>query len=216
MRFKYLLLDWDGCVVDSLNLWRSTLKQRLADLGVKATDKDVVSKVMGVRNAAEAFGLEMTPDEFWDPARDVVMSHVREVHHFPGVEDTVKQLFEKDVHMGIVTSTARRIYKEALGNRTIAQYFNASVTGTDVEKLKPDAESLTKLILELGANNEETLIVGDSPHDVQAGKNAGIATCLFYPKENHLFYSFEDLLAEEPTYLIEDFTDLLDIVLNKE
>jgi pyrophosphatase PpaX len=212
VKYKYLLLDWDGCLIDSLNVWHSALKQRLADLGVQATDEEVVEKVMGIRDVPANFGLDMTPAEFWDPARDVVVNLVREANLHAGVEETMKHLFDNEHSIGIVTSTARRIYEEGLGDRIIRKYIRASVTGTDVEDLKPSPQAIYSLMEQLGGSSHETLIVGDSPHDVEAGKNAGIDTCIYYPKENELFYSFEELLNHAPTFFIEKFPDLLDIV----
>ncbi len=212
MRYKYLLVDWDGCVIDSLNLWRREFKKRLTELGLHVTDKEVVSKAMGQRGVAHIFGLDVTELEFWDPIRQRVERKIAETPVLPGVKSTLTKLYDNGVKIGVVTSSAREIFDIGFRNRSIARLFADSVTGTDVKNLKPDPEAVNLLMSKLDATRDESLVVGDSFHDVGAGKNADVDTCLFYPKQNHSFYKYKDLLETQPTFLIEQFSDLLDIV----
>ncbi len=212
MRYKYLLIDWDGCVIDSLNLWRKEIKKHLAVLGVEASNKEVVSKAMGKREAALNFGLDVDYKSFWGPIRKIVEREIANVPYLPEVEDTLKKLYENGHKMGVITSSARGVFNVGFKGRSVAKYFDATVTASDVKNLKPDPEAVNLLMSKLGASRDESLIIGDSPHDIGAGKNANVDTCLFYPKQNHSFYKYEDLLATEPTFLIEQFSDLLDVV----
>ncbi|MNI93143.1 Pyrophosphatase PpaX [compost metagenome] len=60
----------------------------------------------------------------------------------------------------------------------------------------------------LEVNPEKTLMVGDSPVDIQSGKNAGVLTAA-------VAWSLkgEDMLREyEPDFILQDMTDLCDLV----
>lgn len=52
--------------------------------------------------------------------------------------------------------------------------FDATITGDDVSEPKPDPEGIFKAMRALQAVPEETLFVGDSNADIQAGKSAGL------------------------------------------
>ena len=57
------------------------------------------------------------------------------------------------------------------------------------------------------AEGHRALLVGDSPHDIAAGKAAGIdtAACLWGPFDRH------HIDQEKPTWWLESFADLIRI-----
>jgi phosphoglycolate phosphatase-like HAD superfamily hydrolase len=52
------------------------------------------------------------------------------------------------------------------------------------------------------------MMVGDSIKDIEMGKNAGIATVLYFPDKNRRFYEPEWLMSAQPDYRIADFREL--------
>lgn len=74
-----------------------------------------------------------------------------------------------------------------------------------VKNSKPHPEAIEKVLLKTDSTKETTVIVGDSPTDILAGKAAGINTCgAFYGLS-----PFEELRASKPDTAIEHLTDLL-------
>jgi pyrophosphatase PpaX len=63
---------------------------------------------------------------------------------------------------------------EAVG---IASLFGVTVGYEDVSRHKPDPEGVHLALERLGAQPEQTLLVGDSAADLQAGLAAGCWTC---------------------------------------
>src|SRR2546426_170701 len=64
--------------------------------------------------------------------------------------------------------------RERLG---IARYFSFIYGGNSFEQKKPAPVGVKKLMRDMGATSDQTLIVGDSDTDVLTGRNAGIWTC---------------------------------------
>lgn len=62
------------------------------------------------------------------------------------------------------------------------QYFQDMVTSDDDYPRKPDPAGLLTLLKRYDLPPESTLIIGDREIDIQAGKNAGVATCFYSPK----------------------------------
>jgi phosphoglycolate phosphatase-like HAD superfamily hydrolase len=64
----------------------------------------------------------------------------------------------------------------------------------------------------LSIPKEEAIMVGDSSKDIEMGKNAGIATVLYFPDKNRSFYEERWLANYSPDYTIRDFRDLLELI----
>ena len=74
-----------------------------------------------------------------------------------------------------------------------------------VAEHKPNPESIFLLQQRHHFPLERAVMIGDATFDLQMGKAAGIKTCAVTWGS----HSQESLLAEEPTYLINNVMDLL-------
>ena len=63
-------------------------------------------------------------------------------------------------------------------------YFDMVVTALDVERPKPDKESVEKILTAFGLASEEVLFVGDSEVDKQAAEASGVRFVAY--KTRHL------------------------------
>jgi pyrophosphatase PpaX len=91
----------------------------------------------------------------------------------PTMVETVNALTDRGIRLGVVTSRvssgAERIL-EAFGLR---DRFGSIVGVERVEEPKPHAEAVLLALDELGATPTTAVMVGDTPDDVLAGRNAG-------------------------------------------
>ena len=94
----------------------------------------------------------------------------------------------------------------------LEKYFESIVAGDDIMKHKPHPEVFIQTMEKLTIVPEETLIIGDSKVDIEAGKAVGMYTCLFTPKKNEIFYDFEDLLTSNPDFRIRKQKELMGIL----
>jgi pyrophosphatase PpaX len=91
----------------------------------------------------------------------------------------------------------------------IKPYVESVVTIEDVEHPKPHAESIHRALCELGVGPEaRVLMIGDSGFDLGCAQNAGVDSCWvgwgLKPREQ--------MLAMNPTHVIESMRDLLRFV----
>ncbi len=93
---------------------------------------------------------------------------------------------------------------EALG---ISSYFLDIVAGDSPYPRKPDPAGALALIAKAGVRPEDTLLIGDSPIDIETGRNAGVFTIAV----SHEFSAELDLCAAAPDALVEDFAHLLEL-----
>ncbi len=103
--------------------------------------------------------------------------HDRMARAFPGVMALFDALDASGVRRGLVTSKGRDVGVRTLGCCGLEERFHALVFADDVERGKPDPEPVLLALRRLGAPaSERVLLVGDSPHDIEAGRRAGVRT----------------------------------------
>ena len=211
MRFPTVLFDFDGTLVDSIELilesYRQTMQvHRPGGVFPDALWLEGLGTPLRVQfrsftdDPAEVQAMIETYRE-WNMA-----NHDRMVTAYPGAVDAVQALKTRGVRLGIVTSKNLRGLRRGLNLVGMDGVFESFVTADSMEASKPDPAPIRAGIAELGGTAATTLVVGDSPHDIAAGRDAGAVTaaCLWGPFErarlererpDHWLASFGELLA---------------------
>lgn len=129
----------------------------------------------------------------------------RYIRPFPGVIETLDALRERGMRLAIVTSRHRESTLRALDLCGLTDRFPEIVSPEDVSSPKPHPEPVLVALRRLEVAAEEAIFVGDSPHDIAAGRSAGTDTAgvLWGP------FSRAVLEAERPTHLFERPEDVL-------
>lgn len=207
--FRAVLYDFDGTLADSTELiMRSYRHTMTTHLGVCPPDERWL----------EGFGtpLDVQIERF---ARSTVeftammetYRSFQSLHHddllrpFPGATAVVERLAARGIALAIVTSKHREATLRGMGLCGILDHFAEIVTPEDVARAKPDPEPVLRAMERLGVGAEETLFVGDSPHDMAAGHGAGTRTAaaLWGP------FPRAALEAERPDYWLRSQEDVL-------
>jgi pyrophosphatase PpaX len=130
--------------------------------------------------------------------------HDAMVTAYPGAVEAVRALKSRGSRLGIVTSKNRHGLAKGLVRCGFDGLFDVLVTSDDLEASKPSPEPVYAALARLGEKPGNTLFVGDSPHDIAAGRDAGTTTgaCLWGP------FSREQLEAERPDHWFSSFADL--------
>lgn len=209
--FKYVLFDWDGCLVDTLPIWYQGMKRGLSDFGITASDMEIK---MGFQTWD--FFIEMgIPDLnlFTGIVYEYVMSRIERVRFNDGVTELLDYAKSRDIKTAIVTSTERSSLSPVLSSLDAGAYFDCIITRRDVKKLKPDPGPIFMAVDKLGGRREETIMVGDSLSDIQAGKNAGVKTVLYEPESNREYHlNRTDVSDISPDMIITHMDELKNLI----
>ena len=92
---------------------------------------------------------------------------------FPGVRETLGQLADAGLRLGVCTNKSSRVTRRLLDDLALSGYF-AAIAGGDVPARKPDPKHVLGVLDALGATPETALMVGDSANDVRAARAAGV------------------------------------------
>jgi pyrophosphatase PpaX len=209
VRFSTILFDFDGTLVDSIELILESYRHTLRVHRGHTPGDDVWLEGLGTPLRVQFRHFTEDPDEIqamiatyrdWNLA-----NHDRMVRAYPGAVEAVKALHASGARLGIVTSKNLHGLKMGLELCGFDGLFDAFVTSDSLEASKPDPAPVLAAIEQLGGAAERTLMVGDSPHDIAAGRDAGTSTaaCLWGP------FPRERLTLERPDHWLSTFPDLL-------
>ena len=209
--FKYILFDWDGCLVDTLPIWYQGMKRGLFNCGINASDREI-KKGFQTWN----FFLEMGVSDlnlFTGIVYEYVMGCLDDVRFNEGVLEFLEQAKSRDVKIGIVTSTERSSVLPVLSRLDSAKYFDCMIARMDVKNLKPHPDPVNMAIDILGGNREEAVMIGDSQSDIQSGKNAGIKTVWYLPEYNRKYHlNRQEIFEVSPDMVIAHMNELTSLL----
>lgn len=179
-RLGWVLFDLDGTLIDSIGLIIDSYHHTLRALGLPA--KDDAYWLAGIGTPLR--------EQFAEWARDTellqqLVSTYREynhIHHdhrvtaYPGVLQALTELKSAGVRTAVVTSKMRRGALRGLKLVGLLDLIDVLVGADDVSRPKPHPEPVHKAVTALAAERHRTAFVGDSVHDMDAGRAAGVAT----------------------------------------
>jgi HAD superfamily hydrolase (TIGR01509 family) len=93
----------------------------------------------------------------------------------PGARALVERLLEEGLTVCAATSSRHAEARATLEAAGVADLVPCATSADDVERGKPHPEMLHTALEAAGLAAEEAILVGDTPYDVQAGLEAGVA-----------------------------------------
>jgi len=209
VRFPAVLFDLDGTLIDSTRLIIESYHHTMrVHRGQTFPDAEWI--------AGLGTPLRVQFRRFTDDAAEVqrmietyrewnLSHHDAMVRAFPGARDAVTALKTQGARLGIVTSKNRHGVERGLTLCGFDGLFDEIVTSDDLEASKPDPAPVLAALARLDLPAQSALFVGDSPHDIAAGRDAGTSTaaCLWGPFER------ATLAAERPDYWLSAFDELV-------
>ena len=198
----------------TLHLWLEAYKSELKKLGYDLPDKVVIADFFYEHEKTAIKYPDIDFDAFIANVRDYMISHVNHMKLYNEVHLSLEKLQDNNITLTLVSSSPRKLLEDVLKLNDLARFFTVISGFDDIMKHKPDPEPFLNIIEKAKLNPKNTIVIGDSPHDITAAKATGIDSCLFLPPENKIFYDFNKLKESNPTYSVENLKDFCDLVIN--
>jgi pyrophosphatase PpaX len=207
------LFDLDGTIIDSIELILRSYRHTMAlhRCNEPMPPDDLWIKGLGTPLWAQ-FG-QITDDK--EEIERMVQTYrtYNLTHHdalvkpYEGVVDEIRRLKQYGKKLGLVTSKLRDGAMRGLRISGLDQAFDIVLGCDDVTHSKPHPEPVLKAIDELATPSESTVFVGDSRHDMESGRAAGVKTAavLWGP------FDRSDLEDLAPDYWLEKPEDLREL-----
>ncbi|MFZ0040361.1 MAG: HAD hydrolase-like protein [Solirubrobacteraceae bacterium] len=199
-----LLLDLDGCVLDSLPAIARCWAETLAEFGFEAPRPEQIRPYVGppVDDAARA--LVPGADE---PTIEAMVADYRrrsaqatDVLPFPGVVELLSELSDRGVRLGVATSKSIEVAEPQLDHLGLRSWFEF-LEGTRIDELGTDKATIVARALGRLAPTRPAALVGDREQDVRgAHANAipAIGALWGYGSREELVAAGADELARTP------------------
>lgn len=213
MKYKAILFDMDGVLIESEYLMRASAIRALADYGVQAQHEDFVEFTgMGedrfVGGVAEKHGL-VYKTEMKELAYDYFGQRVKEEANVPaGVKEMLEALHNKGLVLAVCSAADLRKVRynlQAIG--VDENIFSALVTGSDVTRKKPFPDIYLEGARRIGMAPKDCLVIEDALSGIQAAHAAGM-NAVGVPTT----FSKEELSEKvHPEYLLNEIQELTDL-----
>jgi pyrophosphatase PpaX len=211
--YAAVLFDLDGTLIDSIGLIVESFHHTFAAFGLPP--RSDASWMAGIGTPLRGVLAPFARDE---PMLEGMVAAYREynstqhdarVRAYPGIGDTVQALVAAGIRLAVVTSKNRPGALRGLRAAGLSGAFPALVCAEDVVNAKPHREPVDRALALVGAGPHETLFVGDSLHDMHAGRAAEVRTgaALWGP------FDRAHLAPSEPSHWLPSPDDLRRLVL---
>jgi pyrophosphatase PpaX len=208
--FSTVLFDLDGTLIDSVRLILDSYHHTLASHGLEARHDDFWLAGLGT-----PLRVQFKP---WadDPVQmEAMIATYREynlTHHdgmvsaYPGVIAMVRAIRGAGLRTGLVTSKNKPGAERGLRLVGLMQDMELIIGADDVVNPKPHPEPIEEALRRLGQPAAAAIYVGDSVHDMESGRAAGVTTAaaLWGPfGREHLEHTTPDHWLQRPGDLLE-------------
>lgn len=176
-----VIFDVDGTLSDSIDAYYEMFRRVCSGFGIEVQRKEVLEPMIIGDNIWDRTIPIHIPDreDLIKKARAEMPRVYREViSHtkiFPNVELLLKQLTSKGIKLGLLTSSWKYALMP-LEQEGLLPYFSVVITKEDGYPAKPKPDGLIACLEQIDAKPSESIIVGDSPVDIKAGKATGVQT----------------------------------------
>ncbi|WP_303149409.1 HAD family hydrolase [uncultured Megasphaera sp.] len=208
-KYKAIVFDMDGTVLDTLDELTKSLNYVFARHGLPALTQDAIRPCLGF--GYDGFIDKAAPDAPEPLRRTMTEEFIAyysahcQTTTFPyaGIPQVLGRLKAAGYHMAIVSNKGQGAVSE-LHDEYFKDYVDFSLGETPMYRKKPAPDMVWEALKRLGCAKDDAIYVGDSEVDKETADNAGLDAAL-------VTWGFRDrdfLESLQPTYLIDTWEEL--------
>lgn len=207
-QIKAVLYDYDGTLMDSFGLIKGAYDY-LSDLyGRPRPDeahlRELLRHATPMPQIMETFYPGLSQAELFRKNADYFRRNIAGITTFEGVKTLLTGVKERGVSQAIVTGGDKNVLN-VMKHHQIDTFFTSVVHCDRVTFGKPNPEGILLALEECGTLPEEAIMVGDSPSDIFAGKNAGVAVTIGFTGGHA---TRADLMAADADHIVESIAEM--------
>lgn len=213
---RLIAFDLDGTLIDSVPDLAAAVARTLSELDLRVPNEAKVRDWVGngapvLVERALTWALQTAPElALQTRAFNAFMVHYGAAPNtlttlYPGVKEALQALHKEGLTLVLITNKPERFIEPLLEHFNLLTFFTLWVGGDSLAKKKPDPLPLLHAANMCQIPPAECVMVGDSRHDMAAGKAAGFATLALPYGYNH----GEPIEQSQPDLVITSLTELL-------
>lgn len=212
MKYKTVLWDMDGVLVDSERHWKSLenffLKDVVNDWHSFDQTRLTGRSMKDIYEILEAgHGISVSFEEYVNQYNNVAKTiYQDQAELMPNAERVLNKLNETGISQGLVSSSSHTWINFTLERFQLRHFFQAVVSSDDVNGVgKPNPAIYEYACEQLKANPSETIVIEDSVPGIQAASGAG-CTVIWYTG------SEKSSTRTESDYIVHDLGQVLSVL----
>lgn len=172
MSLKAVLFDLDGTLVDSVPGLTEAVNGVLVELGGEPCGEDQVRIWVGngpqklIERALEFRAIKLPSEQALERFRHYYQQTLGNAVCYSGVREGLAQLKNAGLKLACVTNKSSHYTEPFLRQLELADSFDEVLCGDEVDRPKPDPQSLHILCDRFGIHASEAIMVGDSVNDL--------------------------------------------------
>ena len=178
--YRTVLFDVDGTLVDSNAAHAEAWTQALNEHGINANVNNVRPLIgMGgdkllpaIAHVEDSSPLGQALAKRKKELFKAALSGLRPTN---GARSLLEHLRDRNIDRVVATSAGDREMRAILKQAGLDDLFSAHTSKDDAEESKPDPDIVLAALERADARPEFTVMVGDTPYDIEAARRAGIA-----------------------------------------
>ena len=182
MKYKLVIFDLDGTLLDTIDDLKEAVNHAMRLRGFPTFTRDEVMAMVGhgAHNLMrKALPVSHKDDDMVDAAyndfRAYYITHI-DVHTkpFPGIQDLLSNLTKEGVMLAVASNKFQEGTEHLIKEFFPQIPFVAVLGGRPDFPLKPDPEIVGEVLRKAGINKEDVVMVGDSDTDMETAANGDI------------------------------------------
>jgi phosphoglycolate phosphatase len=177
-RFELIVFDWDGTLMDSAGAIVASIQAAARDLGLVPPSEERARHVIGLGlHEALRYAVPELEDrrhgELAERYRHHYLSQDKDLLLFEGIRDLLHEMTAAGFILGVATGKSRKGLERAMAVSGLGPLFHATRCADECHS-KPHPQMIEQLLAEFGVAAEATLMIGDTTHDLEMARNAGV------------------------------------------
>ena len=215
MQHKLIVFDWDGTLMDSEARIVACMQGTIDDLALPARSDDQIRNIigLGLREAVNALYPELSDQDYHSLVEryryHFLVGDRTPSLLFDGVTTLLSSLLDKGHFLAVATGKGRAGLDKVLDESELQTTFHATRCA-DESFSKPHPQMLLDIMVELGMDSSDTLMVGDTEYDLQMANNAGTPSV----GVSYGVHSKQRLLDCGPINCVDTVAELTDYLLD--
>jgi len=207
MTINGIIFDLDGTLIDTFDTQLKSWREAFEKVGSRL-DTDKFANNFGKSYKDFTFSIDpsltnLDIDEVIQTNKKLMERRSNEYSLFPESKKILETLNEKQITCMVASSNPRRVSESLLKQFHIDHLFGKIVGPDDVKNGKPAPDMLNLALDHHKIHQSNSMMVGDTAHDILAGKNASTKTALIIRREEQ-----QNSLSSNPDYVINNLEEL--------
>lgn len=192
--------DWNGTILNDIELNHKVLNSILKERGLKEIDIDEYRRLFKLPIIEFYYSLDFSfaNEKFEEVAEEYNYKYKKvfdKIDLVPGIEEILSSIKKKGITQYIVSALNQKDLDSQVKQKGISKYFER-IVGIDNIQSGSKKQKAIDLVNTIETKNFNLLFIGDMDHDFEVAESIG-AKCILYNKGHQLLKQRSDYIIIE-------------------